>query len=106
MLAALSTADHGLFERMMEAVFPPQHLSDSSGSSTPGANGRVAAADPRSNSALSVGPAIKKKTIDTVLACKEMLLKEPPERMTEFWGTVSSLSHPNSSFPTPSSRMA
>lgn len=83
MLAALSIADHGLFERILEATFP-QHLPDS-GTSTPGANGR---ADPRSN-ALIIGHAIKKKTADAVLACKEMLLREPPERMTEFWGTVS-----------------
>lgn len=84
MLAALSIADHSLFERLMDATFP-RHLPDS-GTSTPGANGRQA--DPR-KSALVMGQAIKKKTVDMVQACQEMLLQEPPERLANFWGTVS-----------------
>lgn len=83
MLAALSIADHALFERLIDATFP-RHLPDS-GTSTPGANGKPA--DPR-KSALVMGQAIKKKTVDTVQACKEMLLKEPPERLADFWGQV------------------
>lgn len=65
MLASLSLADHGLFERMIDEIFPPSA-------------GKV----------LLVGQAVREKTVATVLACKDMLLEEPPERMTEFWGTV------------------
>lgn len=74
MLAALSIADQGLFERLIEATFSLQ-LADGIG-------------DARSN-AVMMSSAIRKKTVDTVQACREMLLTEPPERMTDFWGTVS-----------------
>lgn len=93
MLAALSIADHTLCERLIQDTFP-HHPPIDSGTSTPAgdANGRADA--PRNNNALIMGTAIKKKIIDTVQACKEMLLQEPPERMTEFWGTVSQDQHP------------
>lgn len=91
MLAALSSADHGLFERMMDATFPMPNLPD--GMSTPDANGNPGDNNNNMNininNALVFGQAIKKKTVDTVMACKKMLLTEPPERMAEFWGTVS-----------------
>lgn len=75
MLAALSMADHGLFERMIESTFstPPEHLLP---------------ADAPKNIKL-IGQAVRDKTVATVMACKGMLMEEPPERMTEFWGTVS-----------------
>lgn len=34
---------------------------------------------------------LREKMLDTIKACKAMLEEEPPERMTDYWGTVSSL---------------
>lgn len=65
MLAALWIADESLFEHFIEATF-------------------AVAADPRNNALV-----VKDKTVAAVRACKQMLLHEPPERMSEFWGTVS-----------------
>ncbi|KAF3760339.1 cyclin-like protein [Cryphonectria parasitica EP155] len=86
MLAALSIADHGLFERVMEATFT-QRLPTESGTSTPSSGANAKGAGPH-NSALVLGQMVKEKTLATVQACKEMLLQEPPERMTEYWGTA------------------
>lgn len=72
MLATLSMADHDLFERLIQAMFPHQP------------NG-----DLNSQKAEVLSQAIKEKTVSTVMACKEMLSQEPPERFTNFWGTVS-----------------
>lgn len=72
MLATLSMADHDLFERLINAMFPHQPNGDLS-----------------SQKAEVLTQAIKEKTVSTVMACKEMLSQEPPERFTNFWGTVS-----------------
>lgn len=72
MLAALAMADLDLFERLIQAMFPHQP------------NG-----DLNSQKAEVLSQAIKEKTVSTVMACKEMLSQEPPERFTNFWGTVS-----------------
>lgn len=72
MLATLSMADHDLFERLIQAMFPHHP------------NG-----DLNSQKAEVLSQVIKDKTVSTVMACKEMLSQEPPERMTNFWGTVS-----------------
>lgn len=71
MLAALSIADHNLFERMVELIFAR------------------AGGDLNSHQAEAMTQVIKGKTISTVLACKEMLMQEPPERLSDFYGTVS-----------------
>lgn len=71
MLAALSIADHDLFERMVELIFAK------------------AGGDLTSNQAEAMAQVVKAKTISTVLACKEMLMQEPPERLSDFYGTVS-----------------
>ncbi|KAI3394227.1 hypothetical protein diail_3002 [Diaporthe ilicicola] len=73
MLATLSMADNELFERLLQAVFPHQPSGDSNG-----------------QKAEVLSQAIKEKTVSTVMACKEMLGQEPPERMTNFWGTPES----------------
>lgn len=78
MLASLSIADYSLFESLIEATFP-QHPPAGSGP-----NGSVAS----QYNAVLIGQAIRDKTIATVQTCKDMLLEEPPERMTEFWGMV------------------
>lgn len=88
MLAALSIADESLFERMMDATFPQRPPADSA-TDTPGSRANGQAGLPQIGT-LVIGQVVKDKTVATVQACKEMLLQEPPERMTEFWGTVSS----------------
>lgn len=72
MLAALSMADHGLFERLIQAMFPHQPNGDSN-----------------SQKSQVLSQAVKEKTVSTVMACKDMLNQEPPERMIEFWNRVS-----------------
>ncbi|KUI57286.1 Cyclin CCL1 [Cytospora mali] len=69
MLAALSIADHDLFERMIELAFV-----EANGNTNP-------------QKAEAITQVIKGKTISTVLACKEMLMQEPPERLSDFYGT-------------------
>lgn len=78
MLATLSLADHELFERLIQAMFP-----------------QYPSGDPNAHKAEVLSQAIKEKTVSTVMACKDVLSQEPPERMTNFWGTVS-LQIPNS----------
>ncbi|KAJ4389548.1 hypothetical protein N0V93_007018 [Gnomoniopsis smithogilvyi] len=80
MLAALSIADPDLAERLIEATFsglPP-------GASGPdAANGKHTAQEMER----IIGLHIKKKTVETVQACKDMLLQEPVERFEGFWTT-------------------
>lgn len=83
MLAALSIADPQLAERLIEATFsgiPP-------GAAGGGAAGANARHTPREMERI-VGLHIKKKTVDTVQACKDMLLQEPVDRFEGFWTTV------------------
>lgn len=72
MLATLSMADHDLFERMIDMTFPLHTSAEAGGPE-------------------ALTQAIRTKTVSTVLACKEMLMQEPPERLSDFYGTVSSL---------------
>lgn len=90
MLAALSIADHDLYEHMIEATFPPIPSTDAEMSTPNGATGL-----PQEMAAI-IGEHIKRKTVETVEACKTMLLLEPVERLKEFWGTVRVLSWHNS----------
>lgn len=71
MLAALSMADHDLFERLMQAMFPHHPNGDSN-----------------SQKAQVLSQAAKEKTVSAVMACKDMLSQEPPERMATFWDKV------------------
>lgn len=79
MLAALSIADHGLFERMIELTFPSRSNEQAGGNTD--------------HKAEAVTQMIKGKTISTVLGCKEVLLQEPPERISDFYGTVNTSHH-------------
>ncbi|CAN8095276.1 unnamed protein product [Discula destructiva] len=81
MLAALSIADHDLSEHMIEATFPPIPSTDSEMSTPTGAMGL-----PQDMAAI-IGQQMKQKTVETVQACKSMLLREPVERFKDFWGT-------------------
>ncbi|PSR76453.1 cyclin-like protein [Coniella lustricola] len=66
MLAALLIADVELFDRIIDASFA-EHLMAGNRANIAG-NGD--------------------KTVATIKECRDMLLQEPPERMTEFWGTA------------------
>ncbi|KAK1962473.1 cyclin-like protein [Colletotrichum sublineola] len=73
MLAALSLADRGLTERLVQAAFPPgQHNA----SSEDGIDS-TARHD------------LRDKVMGAIESCREMLATEPPERLDEYWGTVS-----------------
>lgn len=82
MLAALSIADPDLAERILESTFSslPQ--------GTGGPNGANGQHTPQEIERI-IGLQIKKKTVETVKACKDMLLKEPLERFDGYWTTVS-----------------
>lgn len=82
MFAALSIADHDLCERLLEATFPPLPSTDTEFTTETGATGLP------HELALVIGEQIKRKTVETVEACKAMLLREPVERFKTFWGTV------------------
>lgn len=93
MLAALSLADRGLVERLLQETFhhppPPAPAATDSGASTPAANkGSSSSVVDRENQLR--GADMRNKVMGIVESCREMLATEPPERMTEFWGTVSS----------------
>jgi len=80
MLAALSLADRGLADRLVHDTFRRGGAAD-------GGKENRRAADER---AKVVTAEIRDKVLATVEACRAMLAKEPPERMTEYWGTVRS----------------
>lgn len=67
MLAALAMADEGLVQRMLRDAFAGQ------------------------------GENAKAKVWAAIQSCREMMEKEPPERMTEHWGTVSVAQEPRGS---------
>ncbi|KAK7751243.1 hypothetical protein SLS62_006788 [Diatrype stigma] len=58
MLASLAIADEGLVERIMREAFAGQ------------------------------GEAAKEKALNVIESCKDMLMKEPPEKMGNYWGTA------------------
>ena len=95
MLAALSLADRGLAERLIQQTFhyvPPQPNSgtDTPLSDAPATTKRT----PRSGGiseedrAAIIGSHIRDKVLGTVEACRDMLSKELPERR-EHWTNVT-----------------
>ncbi|KAF6829325.1 cyclin ccl1 [Colletotrichum musicola] len=70
MLAALSLADRGLAEKLVQGAFPPAQ------------NGQHAEAAPKSD--------MRDKVMGTIESCRELLATEPPERLEEYWGTPES----------------
>lgn len=71
MLAALSLADRGLAEKLVQSAFG----SVQNGTSNDGEKD-LARHD------------IRDKVMGTIEACRELLATEPPERLDEYWGTV------------------
>lgn len=86
MLAALSLADRGLAERIVQETFRHGGTDGASARNGDSKESRKAAEE----RAKVVTAEIRDKVLATVEACREMLAKEPPERMTEYWGTVRS----------------
>jgi hypothetical protein len=62
MFASIWIADEELFERIMRDAFASQ------------------------------GEAVREKILEVMQSCRTMLLQQPPERLEEFWSTVSSTS--------------
>lgn len=77
MFAALSMADADLATRALDRSFG---FSAGAGADGDG-DVDVEGAEARE--------AMRGKILGTVQGCREMLEKEPPERMEEYWGTVS-----------------
>lgn len=61
MFASLAMADEGLVEHIMREAFAGQ------------------------------SEVVKENVVNVIESCKEMLKKEPPEKMSNYWGTVSDL---------------
>ena len=74
MFAALSMADQELAGRMLERTFGFE--------TSTGGEGGDATMD-------GAHDEVRGKILRTIESCREMLEAEPPERMDEFWGTVS-----------------
>ncbi|KAK2053661.1 cyclin ccl1 [Colletotrichum caudatum] len=72
MLAALSLADRGLAERLVQGAFNPSHNNASSEDGT------------HSTARYDV----RDKVMAAIESCREMLATEPPERLDEYWGTL------------------
>ena len=96
MLAALSLADRGLVESLLQETFhhPPPPTTDS-GASTPAQTGSTRGSSVVDRENQLRGADMRNKVMGIVESCREMLATEPPERMTEFWGTVSHSSFVN-----------
>jgi hypothetical protein len=65
MMAALSMVDHGLLDTLIP---------------TPGQGGNASQESAFAN--------MRDKILGAVDSCRKMLEEEPPERMTDYWGTV------------------
>jgi len=91
MLAALSLADRGLLERIMQETFRPAQQGGESGGSTPAqgsGNGTGKSNTAAANKEQANGADIRDKVLGAIEACREMLAAEPPERFTQYWGSV------------------
>ena len=76
MFAALSMADKGLADRLVNNAFHPR--GDENGGSIE---------KPADGTPLS---AVKESVLRAIESCQHMLATEPPERMTDYWGSVRS----------------
>ena len=94
MLAALSLADRGLADRVVHETFHHPSLTSTdhdAGHQTKDSNrnrGTTAAAAAAARAAL--GAEARDRVLDVVAACRDVLAREPPERMAGFWGTPDS----------------
>jgi cyclin H len=93
MLGALSLADRGLAETLLHETFQHVHPPSQPNSRAThwqiddGGEGKEYY-NSRDKAAIS-GADVGVRVMNTIEACREMLAREPPERLTEYWGTVS-----------------
>jgi cyclin H len=79
MLAALSIADSGLAEIFINnAMNTPRS-----------ANSNSEAAKYNTEGSGEASRELKTKVLHSIQLCRDMLSEEPPERLSEYWGTVS-----------------
>jgi cyclin H len=94
MLAALSLADRGLAERIIQETFHHGPSTDDTSAPQNGEAGKEnrksGASSEEKKARVILGAEMRDKVLAAVEACREMLAREAPERMTEYWGTVSS----------------
>ncbi|KAK4164273.1 cyclin-like protein [Cladorrhinum sp. PSN259] len=83
MLAALSLADRGLAERLLQKTF--HFVAPSSGADTPISGSATPAAE---DQAALIGSQLRDKVLGAIEACRDMLSKELPERR-EHWTNKS-----------------
>lgn len=88
MLAALSLADQELAERVVHETFHhPAPPSEGAGGQPRESRKGASAAGER---ARLLGAEMRDRVLEAVRACREVLAREPPERMTSYWGTPES----------------
>lgn len=89
MLAALSLADRGLAERLMQKTF--HFVAPASGADTPMSGGEGRREQAGEDKAAIIGSLIRDKVLGAIEACRDILSKELPERR-EHWTNVGFLS--------------
>src|SRR3569833_3085491 len=89
MFAALSLADQGLVERVMQETFhhQPAPPADSTVADAAGNGGSKPKKSDLDKERIS-GIEMKDRVMSKIEACREMLAAEPPERFTDYWGKV------------------
>ncbi|KAB5576130.1 cyclin ccl1 [Coniochaeta sp. 2T2.1] len=87
MLAALSLADQDLADRVLHETFHrhPQTEQKSNKSS----NSSTSASTSEQRAAL-ISSEVRARVAEAVNACRDLLAKEPPERLTSYWDTPES----------------
>ena len=83
MMAALSLADRGLAERLIQATFHYVNPQTDSGADTPSADAKDSNRKTEDKAAI-IGSYIRDKVLGTIESCRDMLHKELPERR-EHW---------------------
>lgn len=91
MLAALSLADRELAERVIHETFHHHH-HDPAAEQTKETNrkGSAAAAAGEQRASRLIGVEMRDRVAGVVASCREILAREPPERLTAYWGAPES----------------
>lgn len=94
MLAALSLADPELAERVVHETFrhpaPSETAAPPAAGQTRESRRAAAAAAVGEERARLLGAEMRDRVLEVVSSCRDVLAKEPPERMTSYWGTPES----------------
>ncbi|KAB5550799.1 cyclin ccl1 [Coniochaeta sp. 2T2.1] len=91
MLAALSLADQDLADRVLHETFHrPTQTEQKSYKSNSNSNSNSASASTSEQRAALVSTETRARVAEAVNACRDLLAKEPPERLTSYWDTPES----------------